>query len=204
VLTPGLCQPPANRCEPVNRTQSERNHRLLILGAGGHAKVLADTALAAGLARNIAFLDDKLIASLLGWSVLGALSLCQEPALVQRWPQAAVAIGDAATRLAWLDRLQSLGYQLPVVVHPSAAISSRAQLGPGSVGFAGAVVQADAQLGRGVILNSACSLDHDCGLGDGVHICPGAHLAVAGAAVVRDLPDGVTAVGVPAKVRAPA
>ncbi len=203
---------------------------LLILGAGGHAKVLADTALAAGLARHIAFLDDKPIPSLIGWPVLGTLSRCQEGALVQRWPQAAVAIGHAATRLAWLDRLQSLGYQLPAVAHPSAVISRRAQLRPGSVVFAGAVVQADAQLGRGVILNSACSVDHDARLGAGVHICPGAHLAGevkigdrswigigasviqqirigadvivgAGAAVVRDLPDGVTAVGVPAKVR---
>lgn len=112
MLSPGLCQPPANRFEPVNRTQSERNHRLLILGAGGHAKVLADTALPAGLAREIAFLDDKPIPSLLDWPVLGALPLCQEAKLLKRWPQAAVAIGHAATRLAWLDRLQSLGYQL--------------------------------------------------------------------------------------------
>jgi hypothetical protein len=89
--------------------------------------------LAAGVARDIAVLDEKAIPSLLDWPVLGALSLCQEPELMERWPQAAVAIGHAATRLAWLDRLQSLGYQLPVVVHPSAVISPRAQLGPASL-----------------------------------------------------------------------
>lgn len=75
-------------------------------------------------------------------------------------------------------------------------------------------LQAQASIGTGAILNTGCSIDHDAQLADGVHICPGARLAGAvhdgtrswigiGASViqqVRDLPDGVTAVGVPARV----
>lgn len=202
---------------------------LLILGAGGHAKVLAEAALACGLASHLAFLDDRPIGSVLGWPVLGPLALVRAASLQQQWPQAVVAIGDAATRLSWLDQLQGLGFALPVIAHPRAQISPSARIGAGSVLFAQAVVQAESTLGRGVILNTACSVDHDCRLDDGVHICPGARLggevAVgprswigigasvvqririggqvtvgAGAAVVSDLPDGVTAVGVPARV----
>lgn len=202
---------------------------LLILGAGGHAKVLAETALAAGVAHQLAFLDDRPLGSLLGWPVLGPLALAPSAKLRQQWPQAAVAIGHAATRLRWLQQLESLGYALPPIVHPTAVLSPSAVVGPGSVLFAQAVVQACSQLGRGVIVNTAASVDHDAQLADGVHVCPGAHLAGevrvgarswigigacvlqqlqigadvtvgAGAAVVRDLADGVTAVGVPARV----
>lgn len=211
---------------------AEALQRLLILGAGGHAKVLAETALAAGVAQELAFLDDRPLSSLLGWPVLGPLALAQGSQLRQQWPQAAVAIGHAATRLHWLQALEASGYALPVIAHPSAVVSPSARVGPGCVLFAQATVQACGQLGRGVILNTAASVDHDCLLGDGVHICPGAHLAGevqvgarswigigacviqqiqigtdvtvgAGAAVVRDLADGVTAVGVPARVIRP-
>ena len=102
-------------------------------------------------------------------------------------------------------------------------------VGPGSVIFANSVVQSSVNIGVGCIVNTSSTVDHDCFLDDGVHICPGAHLAGhvhvgqlsligigasiiqgirigsnvtvgAGAAVVRDLPNGITAVGVPARI----
>ena len=222
---------PAGLCEPVNPLHSLSSQSLLILGAGGHAKVLAETALAAGIAAHLAFLDDRSLGPLLGWPVLGPLALARNPELLRQWPQAAVAIGHAATRLRWLQELAVLGYSLPVIVHPSAVFSPSAVVGPGSVLFSQAVLQSAARLGHGVILNTACSVDHDCQLADGVHICPGAHIAGevevgahswigigasviqqiqigadvtvgAGPAVVSHLPAGVTAVGVPARVLA--
>lgn len=208
---------------------AEGGQPLLILGAGGHSRVLAETALAAGITTELAFLDDRPLGPVLGWPLLGPLALALSPELRQQWPQAAVAIGHAATRLQWLAQLEAHGYALPAIVHPSVVVSPSARIGPGSALLAGAVLQTGAQLGRGVILNSASSVDHDCQLADGVHICPGAHLAGevrvgarswigigacviqqvqigavvtvgAGAAVVRSLADGVTAVGVPAHV----
>lgn len=202
---------------------------LLILGAGGHAKVVAETALAAGVASRIAFLDDRPSPPVLGWPVLGSLDQALEPSIQEQFTSAVVAIGHPSTRLRWIERLQKAGYELPVLIHPSAWISPSAQFGPGSVVFAQAAVQSQAVIGTGAILNTGCSVDHDVQLGDGVHICPGARLAGevqvgfrswigigasviqqirigadvtvgAGAAVVRDLPDGVTAVGVPARI----
>ena len=207
---------------------------LLILGAGGHAKVVAETALATGTASSLVFLDDRCIdqdplPSVLGWPVMGPLSLSLQAVTTEQFDAAVVAIGHASTRLKWIQRLQDVGYSLPPLIHPTAWVSPSAELGPGSVVFALAAVQAHCTIQTGVILNTGCSVDHDSFLSDGVHICPGAHLAGevqvgprswigigasviqqvrigfdvsvgAGAAVVRDIPNKVTVVGVPARV----
>ncbi len=207
---------------------------LLILGAGGHARVVAETALAGGLHCRLAFADDRCISpaalpSPLGWPLIGTLAQALDPDVRDRFPAAVVAIGHAATRLHWQQRLAAAGYELPLLIHPTAWVSPSARIAPGTVIFAQAAVQAQAVIGAAAILNTGCSVDHDAVLSDGVHLCPGARLAGevrvgarswigigasviqqirigadvtvgAGAAVVRDLPDGVTAVGVPAQV----
>jgi len=207
---------------------------LLLLGAGGHARVVAETALTTGFFTNIAFLDDRysalnLLPHQVGWPVIGRIASAFDAQLRQQFPFALVAIGNANVRLHLLRRLMAAGYEVPVLVHPTASLSPSAQLGPGSVVFAHASIQAQALIGSGVILNTCCSVDHDVQIGNGVHVCPGARLAGqvqvgdrswigigssviqqirigsdvmvgAGAAVVRDLPDSVTAVGVPARV----
>ena len=194
--------------------------------------MVAETALAAGLASRITFLDDRSLSPVLGWPVIGPLENALSPSIRSQFPSALVAIGDASTRLSWLIKLKNMGYQLPHLVHPSASISPSAQIGPGTVVFAHAAVQAQVVMGSGIILNTGCSVDHDSHLGDGVHVCPGARLAGevsvgsrswigigasviqqvrigsdvtvgAGAAVVRDLLNGVTVVGVPARTLSP-
>lgn len=207
---------------------------LLLLGAGGHARVVAETAFSTGRFSSIAFLDDRCtgpaqLPDQLGWPVIGPFAAALDPQIRHQFPAALVAIGNAAVRMQWLPRLAAAGYELPIVIHPTAWVSPSAQLSAGSVVFAQAAIQAQAVIGSGAILNTGCSVDHDAQLGDGVHICPGARLAGevqvgdrswigigssliqqirigadvtvgAGAAVVRDLPGGVTAVGVPARV----
>lgn len=201
----------------------------MILAAGGHARVVAETALASGYAASIAFLDDRPLTSVLGWPVIGPLSLAYEPSIKDRFSSAFVGIGDAALRLRWIDRLKLIGYTLPVLVHPTSWVSPSAQLGPCTAVFAQSAVQAQADIGCGVIINTGCSVDHQVLLGDGVHVCPGARLAGdvqvgsctwigigscvkqsitigsdvtvgAGAAVVCNVPNKVTVVGVPARV----
>jgi sugar O-acyltransferase (sialic acid O-acetyltransferase NeuD family) len=155
---------------------------LLLLGAGGHARVVAETALATGRFSRIAFLDDRCsgpaqLPDQLGWPVIGPFAAALDPQVRQQFPAALVAIGNAAVRLQWLPRLGAAGYLLPVVIHPTAWMSPSAQIGIGSVVFAQAAIQAQAVIGSGAILNTGCSVDHDAQLGDGVHICPGARLA---------------------------
>jgi sugar O-acyltransferase (sialic acid O-acetyltransferase NeuD family) len=202
--------------------------KLLVAGAGGHGRVVADAAAAAGPWTEIAFLDDRhpQFAQASGWSIVGRLADLER--LAPAHGAFVAAFGDARLRLETLERARRAHASLPVVVHPRACISSRAHVGAGSVVIAGAVINVDAVLGTGCIVNTGATIDHDCKLGDGVHICPGVHLAGnvtvgertwvgigavirqgirigrdvtigAGSVCVADVRDGVTVLGVPAK-----
>lgn len=157
---------------------------LLIYGAGGHAKVVADTARAAGwqikaiadgepLKRGRSFLDWSI--SLVGEEE--AIRFC-----LMKGVSAVVAVGDNATRKKIYSRLVEAGVTLATLIHPSATVSSDASLGSGSVVFAGAVVQPGAYIEENGILNTSCSVDHDDWVGAHAHIGPGAHLGGAASA----------------------
>lgn len=149
--------------------------KLLILGAGGHGRVVAEAAALEGRWEAIAFLDDIRKDSMVdGLPVLGGL--VDYRAYIGDYGQAAVAIGDNAKRLEWLERLCDAGYGLPVIVHPKAAVSPRSQVGQGTVILAGAVVNPGVVLGEGCIVNIHAAIDHDCRIGKGVHIATGANL----------------------------
>jgi len=198
---------------------------LMIFGAGGHGKVVAETAEAIGGFEPIQFLDCEYVQlnGSLRWPVRDP-----QEAIVGERTRAVVAIGNAQRRMGLLEELKASGCMLPVLVHPTAWLSPSTLCGEGTVIFAGAVIQADARLGRAVIVNTQASVDHDCVLGDGVHICPGAHLAGnvtvgerswlgigcvvkqgvrigrnvtvgAGAVVIKDVDDGLTVAGCPAR-----
>ena len=155
---------------------------LLILGAGGHSKVLAETAFASGIADKVAFLDDRYShqhspSSFFGCPFSGRLGFALEVDCYAHFDAAVVAIGNSNLRLHWIKQLQDAGYHLPVLIHPTSWVSPSAQLGPASVVLAQAAVQAHASIGTGAIINTGCSVDHDSQLADGVHICPCSRLA---------------------------
>lgn len=203
---------------------------LLILGAGGHGRIVADLAEQLGQFERIAFLDDAYgkVSDGFPWPVLGPIS-----DLVKHrteFSTAFVAVGDSRQRMLLLALAESHEYAIATLLHPTAFVSRRAALEPGTVVCGGAVVQVGARVGKGCIVNTCASVDHDCVLGVGVHVCPGAHLAGsvivgehtwigigasinqglsigggvtvgAGAAVVADVKDGSTVVGVPARAQ---
>lgn len=203
--------------------------RLAIVGAGGHGKVVADTAECCGW-EVVEFFEDNWSGRETNgaWRIAGDTSTLLNHAC--DYDGVVVAIGNNAVRHAKLKELAGAGAQLVSLIHPDATISRYAAIGTGSVVFAGVVVNAGAQVGSGAILNTGCSIDHDCVLGDAVHVSPGARLAGtvqvgsmswigvgacvkqsiqigshvivgAGAAVVSDVADLETVVGVPAKPR---
>lgn len=200
---------------------------LAILGASGHGKVVADTAEACGWT-SVTFFDDAWPSRSANgsWPIVGdSAELFRR---LKEYAGVIVAIGNNAVRDTKLLELQARHAPLISLIHPHAFFSHHARLGAGSVVFAGAVVNAGALIGRGAIINTGSSVDHDCLLGDAVHLSPGARLAGgvevgdrswigigatvrqlirigsyvtvgASSAVVRDVPDGIVVVGVPAR-----
>ena len=148
---------------------------LLIIGCGGHGRVVLEAARSAGL-QVAGFLDDGHRGEqVLGAPVLGGSERLDDP---QAGAYAyVVAVGDQATRRRLAGRIVGGGFELATIIHPAATISPSATLGDGTVAFAGVIVNASASIGAFCILNTACSIDHDCVLASGVQISPGVRLA---------------------------
>lgn len=144
--------------------------QLLIIGASGHGKVIADIAKLNGY-KSILFFDDN--ESL---KECGAYPVVGKTADISDFEgDVIVAIGNAAIR----ERIQNslYGRNIPILIHPSAIIDSTVKISEGTVVMAGAVINADAVIGRGCIINTCSSVDHDCRIGDFVHVSVGAHIA---------------------------
>jgi UDP-perosamine 4-acetyltransferase len=204
--------------------------QVVILGGGGHAKVIIDI---------LQSHDDVQLAGYLS-SDGEAGPLCGAPCLGgddrlstlfgQGIRSAFVAIGDNALRKERTDALRRLGYRVINAISPRAFVSRYVEVGAGVAIMPGAAVNAGAVLCDGAVVNTNASVDHDCLIGAFAHVAPGAALAGkvqlgegaflgvgacvtpgvsigawaavgAGSVVVRNITDGVTAFGVPARPR---
>jgi sugar O-acyltransferase (sialic acid O-acetyltransferase NeuD family) len=202
---------------------------IILIGAGGHGRVVLDAIRAAGAHRVVGFLDanEGLAGTAVdGVPVLGAFQLLLK--LRESVPGAFVSIGDNPTRQSYARMLREKGFELVQVVHPRAIVAPNARIDNNVYVAPGAVVCAGAEIAEGVILNTSCVVDHECQVGEYAHIGPGALLAGrvrvgprafvgmgasvipclnvaeecqigAGAVVIRDVPHGAKAVGVPAR-----
>jgi sugar O-acyltransferase (sialic acid O-acetyltransferase NeuD family) len=194
---------------------------IVVIGAGGHAKVVIATVRALGGSVVRVYDDDE---SRWGQTLLGVP--VAGPILSQRIGNspAVLAIGDNRVRRTLSTRLKA---EWMTVCHPKAVVDSSVIIGLGTVVFAGAVIQPDTEIGAHCIVNTSASIDHDCSVGDYVHVGPGvtvcggvrveegALLGVgakvaplvrvgqwstvgAGAVCVQEVPSRSTVVGVPA------
>ena len=141
--------------------------KLLILGAGGYGKTVADVARQLGCYDKIAFLDD----GKQGPDILGC---CEEYAMFcDESTEIYPAFGNNEVRMAWLDRFLDEGIPVPTLVHPAAYVSPCAELGVGTVVLPMAVVNTGVIVDDGCIINIGALIDHDCVIEAGVHLCPG-------------------------------
>ena len=141
---------------------------LLILGAGGYGRTVADVAGQTGQFDDIFFLDDNCAAP----DVLGK---CEEFARFRDGQTAFYpAFGNNEGRLTWLYRLQEADCTIPAIIHPTAYVSPTAQVESGAVILPHAVVNTNCVVKAGCIVNCGAIVDHGCILEEGVHICLGA------------------------------
>lgn len=201
--------------------------KLLIIGASGHGKVIADVALKMDKWKSIKFLDDDgVIKAQMNIPVIGK---SEDAYKYIRDCDIFVAIGSNIVRKAFQEKLEAEGASIPILIHPTSIIGKDVEVGIGTVVMAGAIVNCCTKIGKGCIINTGSTIDHDNIIQDYVHISPGTHLAGsvrvgksswigmgsniiqginigqgsiigAGSVVIRDIPVNCTAVGNPAKV----
>lgn len=193
--------------------------KLIIIGASGHGKVIADIAIKNGY-EEIFFLDDNEdLKECAGFPVVGKTKDAKRIN-----GDKIVAIGNSKIR----EQIQKELDNVVTLIHPDAVISRRVRIGLGTVVMAGAVINSDTVIGNGCIINTCSSVDHDCVVGDFSHVSVGAHIAGtvkigsntwigvgatisnnisicsnsmigAGTVVIRNIKESGTYVGVPAK-----
>lgn len=173
---------------------------LIIIGASGHGKVVADIArqmMEKGQKRytKIQFLDDDKTKTTCGtYPVIGTTENLEQYLGMDFF----VAIGDADIRQRMATRLETIRAEIPVLIHPKAVIGESVSIGAGSAVAGGTVINAGTVIGKHCIINTGATVDHDCVIGDYVHIAPGVHICGgvrigentwigAGATVVQEL-----------------
>ncbi len=197
--------------------------KIVLIGASGHGKVVADIARLNGY-EDISFLDDNEDNSVCGkYSVVGKTDSYKDFDC-----DFFVSIGNARVRKHIMEKLICYEKSLPVLIHPNSIIAEDVSIDVGTVVMAGTVINSGTSIGKGCIINTCSSVDHDNSIGDYVHIAVGTHLCGtvkvgnhtwigagatvinnisvcencfvgAGAVVINDINESGTYVGVPAK-----
>ena len=195
---------------------------IVIIGASGHGKVVADIAKNVGY-EKITFLDDGRTGKVGEYEIAGDTSLIDSFNA-----DFFVAIGSGLVRKRISLLLEEKRKNIPTLIHPAAVVAESARLGYGTSVIAGAVINTDAVIGKGSIINTGSSVDHDCVIGEYNHLSVGSHIAGsvvtgenvwigagatvsnniticsdvlvgAGAVVVKNINESGTYIGVPAK-----
>ena len=202
------------------------NKKLLIIGASGHGKVVADVATKMNCYEEIYFLDDRdEVQNCMQFSVVGKV---KDVYNYLGEADIFVAIGNAEVRKRMIEDLKNNHATIPTLIHPNSIIGLNVLVGIGTVIMPGTIINPDTKIGEGCIINTSASVDHDCNLGDYTHVSVDAHLAGnvtigentwigvgasiinnisvcenvmigAGAVVVKDILESGTYIGVPAR-----
>lgn len=199
--------------------------KYVLIGAGGHAKVILDI-LRAERKEVLGIIDDFSIGEFEGLPILGNVnSICK---MEKENTSFIIAIGNNEIRANIVKKLNAYDVKYGTAIHPSVIMGSKVEIGEGAVVCPGVILNHSAVIGEHAIINTAATVDHEAQVGDYVHLSPGVHLAGrvtiepgchigigtaikqgvtigenvvvgAGAAVVSNLEANKVYVGVPAK-----
>jgi len=142
--------------------------QLIILGAGGFGRTVADVAAQSGAYDEIRFLDDNAQTEDVIGKCADVSSHVDENTVF--YP----AFGNNESRVSWLKRLAENGCKIATIVHPTAYVSPTVRMAEGNVVLPHAIVNTGCELKVGCIVNCGAIVDHGCVLEEGVHVCLGA------------------------------
>jgi sugar O-acyltransferase (sialic acid O-acetyltransferase NeuD family) len=152
---------------------------VIVIGCGGHSKVLLDTLKALNI-QILGAVDadpSKNGSKILGISVMGSDDwLLKHPPTNVRLVNGLGGVSSTRIRKEIFEKFKKRGYSFLTLIHPSAWVGSEVVLGEGAQIMAGARVQPGCQIGLNSLINTGATVDHDCELGDHIHIAPGATL----------------------------
>lgn len=149
---------------------------LLILGAGGHGKAVAEAALLSGSWHKVLFADDRW-PDLTEVNGIKVVSDIKGIAVLENINGAIAAVGNNKIRESWVQQIQAACLPLVSIIHPRACVSDTAKIGDGTAIMAMAMVGVDVTLGRCVIVNANATVDHDAKMGDFAHLGVGVQVA---------------------------
>ncbi|KJJ84943.1 Sialic acid O-acyltransferase, NeuD [Candidatus Omnitrophus magneticus] len=156
--------------------------KIIILGAGGHAKVLVELIKEVGEYDIYGILAPKeTSASFCNVPILGDDTILRE-IYNKGIKKACIGIGsvrDNTKRIQLYERVKEYGFNVPALVHPRAIVSLSAKIMEGAQIMAGVIIQADAFIGNNTIINTGAIIEHDCKVGKHIHVCPGSVLSGA-------------------------
>jgi acetyltransferase EpsM len=205
--------------------------KVIVLGHGGHSKVVSELIQANGRLQVIGYLDNKYTTlQVINNYICGPIEAAAQLMGEYEEVKFILAIGDNRARKSVVEKINLSTRDFLTVIHPTASISPTAKIGYGTVVMPHAVINADVRIGNHCIINSCSVVEHDSFLEDFVHLCPNSTVTGtveigegscvgsgatiipnkrigewvmigAGAAVVDHLPDNCLAVGTPAKVK---
>ena len=167
---------------------SELFNSMILIGGGGHARVLIELINEGGDYQIAGILDPNLKVGeqVKGIPVLGTdteLSLLQE----QGVQNVAIAVGSVKSndlRITLFEQCHQLGLNMPSLVHHRAILSTDVSLSAGVQIMAGAIIQTDTTIGAGTVINTGAQVDHDCQIGNHAFLAPG--VVLSGGVTVGD------------------
>lgn len=149
--------------------------KLIILGASGHGKVVAEIAQKMAIWEKIGFIDDD--TSLNDWLTFNFYGDTDCRHLYKENSDFFIGIGNNLIREALQNQFEKEGFSIATLVHPDSIVGLDVTIGKGSVIMAGAIINASTRIGNGCIINTGSTVDHDCCIDDFCHISPGANIA---------------------------
>tara|TARA_Y100000389_G_scaffold204802_1_gene259755 strand:- start:8657 stop:9238 length:582 start_codon:yes stop_codon:yes gene_type:complete len=145
--------------------------KILLIGAGGHAKSCVDIIESEKKFKIVGFVDNEKKGKILNYKIIGNDALLVS--LLKKIKYAFVTVGhlyQPNIRIKIYNKLKKIGFKLPIIKSPFSKISKYASIGEGTIIMHGSIIYPGVKIGKNCILNSQSLIEHDVKIGDFSHL----------------------------------